>query len=341
MIHRQREYEKPPISVDDGAYQDRVFGPVRLERQRILRSLIDEQSIETWRIANRMATCCRKPMVLRDAANEEVRLSEKRCRSRCCPRCRRFRAREVQHRLIAACKLMDSTRFLTLTLVSTDAPLRDQLLELRRSFARLRRDRVWRTRVVGGIYCVEVTWSQELRMWHPHLHAVIDGAYFPKRAIVETWKKASRGSYIVDIQYVHSASRIASYIAKYVSKGDDASKVPDYKLAEWAVSVHGLRLVHSFGSLHGVQLVEKPERSPGVSIEVVNPNELARCNHAGDIVAGRLLALLDAHACGIGKVEVSEILERIELWKTGRRLIEAEAIRNAPTPPRGPPATLF
>lgn len=341
MNNHNRKDEKPPICVSDAPYQDRVFGQVRLERERILAALVDAQSIECWKIANRMASCCRSPMILRDHPGEEVRLSERRCRSRCCPRCRRFRAREVQHRLIAACKRMDSTRFLTLTLVSSQAALRDRLLELRRSFARLRRDPIWRSRVSGGIYCVEVTWSTELRMWHPHLHAVVDGSYFPKRSLVEAWKKASHGSYIVDIQYVHSASRIASYIAKYVSKGDDASKVPDYKLAEWSVAIHGLRLVHTFGNLHGVQLIEKPEYARGVSIEVINPNELARCNHEGDVVAGRILSLLDESALGLCKVPPCEILTRIKLWQTGRQMIEFEARKNAPAPPRPPPTTLF
>lgn len=233
---------------------------------------------------------------------------------------------------------MDSTRFLTLTLVSTDGALRDQLLELRRSFARLRRDRDWKSRVVSGIYCVEVTWSEKLRMWHPHLHAVIDGAYFPKTTIVEAWRKASRGSYIVDIQYVHSASRIASYIAKYVSKGDDASKVPDYKLAEWSVSIHGLRLVHAFGNLHGVQLVEKPEKTPRVCVEVCSPNDLARANHQGDIVAGRILQLLDEHACGVCKATPGEILDRIKLWQTAQRIIQKKESLEALAVARPPPS---
>lgn len=341
MLNRQREYQPPAICVPDSAYQDRVFDVVAMERTRILSALIEAQTGKTWRIANQMSGCCRSPTILRDSESTEVRLSERRCRARCCPRCRRFRAREVQHRLISACKLMDSTRFMTLTLVSTDGDLKSRLLELRASFARLRRDRVWRDRVVGGIYCVEVTWSNELRMWHPHLHAVIDGLYFAKPILREAWRKASRGSYIVDIQYVHSASKIASYIAKYVSKGDDASKVPDHKLAEWSVAVHGLRLVHSFGNLHGIKLIEKPEFAKGVCIEVESPNALARANRKGDIVAGRLLSLLDAHACGVGTVEPIEILDRLKLWRTGQDLLEKYEREHAPAPPRPPPTTLF
>lgn len=232
---------------------------------------------------------------------------------------------------------MDSTRFLTLTIVSSDRPLREQLQDLRDSFARLRRHRLWRGRVVGGIYCVEVTWSVERRQWHPHLHAIIDGSYVPKSSLVDAWREASNGSYILDIAFVHSASRIASYVAKYVSKSDDASGVPDYMLGEWSLAVHGLRLVHAFGNLHGVKLVEKPEYSRGVSIEVINPDVLASAHHTGDVVAGRILQELDAMSVGASNQSPREILDRIELWE---RFKEAERLRIAaanPPPDPEPP----
>lgn len=334
MSNGPHDLHDPPVCVDDSAYQDRIFAECGVERQRIIDALLDSQSGEGWRIANKLSGCCRAPMILCDREETTLRLSERRCRSRCCPRCRRFRSREIQHRLIAACTKMDARRFLTLTLKSEDSPLRDQLKHLRKAFARLRRHRFWRSRVTGGVYCVEVTYNHDRRQWHPHLHAIIDGEYVPKGQLSDAWAEASEGSYIVDIRRVNSASSVASYIAKYVGKSDDASLLPDAVLLEWATSVHGLRLVHSFGNLHGVDLVEKPESVPGISVEVCNPSTLASASQRGDQVAASILAAVEASAAGRPLEDDHDTLARIHAWQTWVRL---EELAHPPPIPEQPP----
>ena len=333
-----KERDPAPACHDETAYQRRVFASVWDERDRMLGALMDDQSGESWRIANRLASCCREPMILRDPAGSVLRLSERRCRSRCCPRCRRFRAREVQARLLEACRRMDSRRFLTLTLRSSDAPLADQLRHLRRSFARLRRHHLWKSRVTGGVYCVEVTYNPKRGQWHPHLHAIIDGEYVVKQALSDAWCEATGGSTIVDIRAVSSASRVASYVAKYVAKSDDGSKVPANRLAQWAAAIHGLRLVHSFGNLHGVALIEKPESIPGVSVEVLDPSVLAAADQAGDPVAGRILDAIERAAMGSPTEDHAATLSRLDAWSAWSRERDRKS-RRIWRPPDPPPRT--
>lgn len=300
----------------DNPYQTLVFAPVAEERDRILSALYDNETCSAFRIAKRIAECCMEPMVLTNDAHDAIRLAEKRCRSRLCPRCRVFRRNELTAKLMEAVRRMDARRFVTLTLQSCDDPLRDQLKHLRESFSRLRRSNLWRARVTGGAYCVEVTFNREARQWHPHLHAIVDGKYVPKRDLVEAWRLASSGSYIVDIASVSSASSVVAYVTKYVAKSDDSSSIPTPQIAEWAVEVHGLRLVHTFGSLHGVQLLEKPESQPRLHHALVSPNVLADRAANGDRVARSILDQLTDLSRGKPGIDQSMLYTRITAWQT-------------------------
>ncbi|KKM60441.1 hypothetical protein LCGC14_1541790 [marine sediment metagenome] len=336
MSNRHPNDHPTGIGVEDSAYQQRVFADVAAERDRIIGAMIDAETGRHLALANKLADCCRSPMLLADIDATTMRLSERRCRSRVCPRCRRFRARQVQHRLLNAVTKMDGRRFLTLTLQSTNDTLADQLQHLRQSFARLRRQAFWKAAVTGGVYCVEMTWNPSRSQWHPHLHAIIDGSYVPKRSLSAGWLEATGSSFIVDIRRVYSAASVASYVAKYVAKSDDASSLPDHVLPAWADAVHGLRLVHTFGNLHGVDLQEKPEKQPGVIIEVIALTRLAAASQRGDLVAASLLGAIDA-AAGGNEVEPHQTtIARCRAWQAWD-LSASRSRALARPPPRSPP----
>ncbi len=327
------------IEQPDTPYQARVFASDQAERDRILGALWATSSIRAFAIAERITKCCREPMIFTNDASDQVRLSERRCRSRLCTRCRYFRRGELQARLLEACKRMDTKRFIGLTLESSDRPLRDQLIDLRQSFARLRRSTLWRERATGGVYCIEVTYNRERRQWHPHLHAIVDGRYIHKPRLSEAWYEASNGSYIVDISAIASAGQVVKYITKYVAKSDDASSFPDPQIAEWASEVHGLRLVHTFGHLHGVQLLQKPEKQPSVSRILVNPTLLADQAFRGDRVAASLLDELDRLASGATDVDQVMLVSRLRTWSTLYfDALRHKAITDAWSPPPRSPS---
>lgn len=214
------------------------------------------------KLATKLDLCCRAPMIYHSEDDGDYHIHEARCKSRICPRCARFRAYALIERITECVKRMDAPRFLTLTVRSTDEPLRDQLINLRRHFANLRRSPLWKRKVTAGVYAIEVTINRATRRWHPHIHAIIDGTFFEQAQLLQLWEAIVGDHAGVDIRKVNSASQTARYIASYVSKTSHLDHLTSEALAEWAVELHGMRLAQTFGTLHGVKVVADPEAHP-------------------------------------------------------------------------------
>jgi hypothetical protein len=278
------------IDLDASPYQRRCMAGRLDQRCRILTALIDAEDPSCLRLAQRIASCCQHPQV---AITEDGRpvLSEMRCRSRICPICLRRRVRQITARTTAAVKRMDSPRFLTLTLAHSDLRLRDQLIRLRRCFANLRRSESWKKHVIGGTYTVEVTFNRRSQQWHPHLHCIVDGSFFPVRLLSAAWLQATGDSKIVDIRPVPSASAVAKYIAGYVAKSSDLAKIPDDRVIEWVAETRGLRFLQQFGTLHAVRLDDdEPDKPEPSKLTPIGPvNWLVRAVEQGDGEARMLL----------------------------------------------------
>jgi hypothetical protein len=195
--------------------------------------------------------------------NHECCLVERRCRSRICPLCSRQRAGEVGDHLLAIVSQMDSPRMLTLTLRSTDRPIGDELDRLVKAFRAMRQDPMWKRCVVGGVWAIEVTWSESRQQWHPHIHAVLDGSYMAQATLSSLWHKATGDSQICDIRLIHSRKSAARYIAKYCSKGADLRKFPADRIAEYAEAIASRRLYQTFGQAHKIRRTppDRPDRT--------------------------------------------------------------------------------
>lgn len=289
------------------AYQDRVFGELHPTLVWIVSALVNDAHLNRWhgddpesdrldKLASKLAKCCASPIVYGVDDPETPILVEARCKSRLCPRCSRIRAAKLINDLRFYAGLIDSPRFLTLTLQSSDHNLRDQLLHMRKSFAKLRKSKLWKAHVTGGIYTIEVTYNRRRRQWHPHIHAIIDGTFMPQADIVTAWQKASNGSIIVDIRACHSRGDAVNYLASYIAKSSDAEKLPQGQVPEWAVNVHGLRFVARFGTLHKAVLpsAELRESISGTSL-ICSAEHLAAASDDGDREAGLMLSALRAN----------------------------------------------
>lgn len=333
-----QETEDPATDdpIGPSPYQVRVFGTDIDEWNRITAACYDARTFRCAKIAMKMSTCCQNPMIYSSDDDNNVRMAERRCRSRCCPRCAKFRANELTSKLIAVCRRMDSRRMITLTLRSVDHPLREQLIELRRCFGRLRRSKAWKSRVTGGVYTVEVTMNNDTGLWHPHLHAIVDGSYFPCMELKASWEKASNGSTIAHIRAVPSATAAARYVSSYVSKTSDAVKFSDTQVAEWAEEVHGLRLASTFGNLHGVKLEDEEDVRVKCRKELQHVNELAEAARDGDDVADSIIRKLQADARGKPEEDNDVLSSRVRTWRIARDLIEARS-RTEALPPDVPP----
>lgn len=277
------------------SYQSETFGDLLPEMQRIEMAIHASGKYENTILSDKIGRCCMKPMIFRSGETGSIRLYEARCKSRACPRCAKFRASATMHRSRILISKMDSPRFLTLTIRSSNRPLRSQLQFLKAAFVKLRRTCIWQEKVVGGIYTWEVTYNVKTQQWHPHLHAVIDGKYFHQRSLLLEWQRILNDQAGVHIRKVHSVSQASKYLASYIAKSSSIESMPDECISEWAQSISGMRLFQPFGNLHGISSkVEDDDYVPQKMYEWFSPNDLAWDAMGGDNIAARLLEELQA-----------------------------------------------
>lgn len=213
-----------------------------------------------------------------------------KCKDRFCVPCARERARLIQANLAEHVK-DKRIRFLTLTVKHTDAPLKRQVRKLMLDFARLRRSRLWRRCVVGGVAVLEVKLSDTDNHWHPHLHCLLEGSFLPHAALRKLWLAITRDSSILDIRAPKSNEDVARYVCKYVTKPCDGSVLHNpQRLAELIAALHNTHLLLSFGTWNGVSFTREPTLDGWT--ELGDLDELIRRAGNGDDTARRALLYL-------------------------------------------------
>jgi hypothetical protein len=176
------------------------------------------------------------------------------CRDRNCRPCARFRGQVIANNI--ADRLANRPyRFLTLTIKTTGLTLKQGVDKLYRSFAALRRSRLWQAKVDGGCAICEIKPKADGVGWHPHLHGIIEGRYIPLAPLRALWHRITGDSYIVDVRFGRTPSDAAKYVCKYVTKPfDDSTTRTPHRLHEAIVALTGRRLVTTFGSWRGERL---------------------------------------------------------------------------------------
>lgn len=168
--------------------------------------------------SERFADCGRTAWILRHNQHpDRYKVVLDCCHDRFCVPCGRTRAHVVAENLTR--KLAPAPhRLLTLTLRHSDTPLHRQLTRLFLSFKRLRSRTFWRERVTGGAAVLELTFNSATRLWHPHLHVILQGSYLPQPSLRALWLDITGDSSIVDIKLIRDAPGVVSYITKYITK---------------------------------------------------------------------------------------------------------------------------
>jgi len=180
------------------------------------------------------------------------------CHDRLCTPCATSRAFVIRTNLCDHVR-NKSVRFLTLTIAANASGLGERTDHIVRSFAQLRTGDAWKRHVVGGAYFIEFKYSWDHKSWHVHIHALIEGRYFPHALLKQAWKQASGDSEIVDIRPAGSNDSIAKYVTKYVTKPIDHEVVHDDSLLDEAiVALKGRRLCTTIGSWRGTALTKPP-----------------------------------------------------------------------------------
>lgn len=189
------------------------------------------------------------------------------CGDRFCVPCANARTARVRPIILQRCK-GKRVRFVTLTRLSDQNSLTAAVDHCYRSFAKLRETKLWRGCVTGGAAVLEITRGKSGLAWHVHLHVLVVGSYIDQAKLSDAWRRASGGSFIVDVREVKDHERGIGYVTKYVSKGFDRSVVLDPEaLLEAVVALRGRRVFSTFGEWHGDDVdVERVEATDWRSV---------------------------------------------------------------------------
>lgn len=217
----------------------------------------------------------------------KYRVRSDRCHDRFCLPCGQERSRVIAHNVR---ERLDAkrARFVTLTIRASTEALTDLLNLLYSSFAKLRRTCLWSQTQTGGVAFLEVKWCKGTNRWHPHLHILTEGRYIAKQALSNAWRKATNGSFIVDVKKITSADRAVGYVVKYASKPHDHSMLHDPdRLDEAVIALKGRRLCLTFGTWRGVKLTDVPET--GTWTPIASLSRLIVQARAGEPAAKEIL----------------------------------------------------
>lgn len=227
-------------------------------RKRIARSFC--RTCQDHAVYYRFAECGHHCWVFRDPeVDGRYAVRGSFCRSRWCTPCQLTRGYIIGNNVIELIAGKPS-RFLTLTLAHSDAPLGDQIDKLQTDFRRLRQSTWWKRRVSAGVWFLEVKWSKRTQQWHPHLHMLVQGSYLKHSELKQLWYKVTGTSYVVWIEYVRSEEHIARYVSKYTAKGLGVTyDTPDRCIDQLVVTMRGRRLCGAFGDWRHEHLAEPPK----------------------------------------------------------------------------------
>lgn len=318
-----------PLAIEDGVSQHpldvqsreqlrlhaRHAGP----RRRLVTALWNSGCDALARKARKLADCCQTPFIA-TRTDGSAALLLGCCRDRLCPHCQKAKAAAMAKRTLALVQSMNARRFATFTIASSDAPLADQLGRMLDALRALRRHEFWKRRVTGGIWAIEVTFNPQTGQWHPHLHCVLDGDYLPHPELKAAWLSVTGDSSVVDIRAVRDARDAARYISTYVGKLADLSKVPDARIAEYALALHRRRLAGTFGSCHATSLQHKDDGAdPKPANRLLAVYRLSNAAFDGNAAAAEAVAVF----CQLGPRWCSVFGEH---WPPGRKLPEPSKV---------------
>ncbi len=331
-----QELVRLSFEVTPTAYQRKIFGDNWPELARVAEYLTfthahltdpnnDQKIHPLARLGYKRAACCATPTIQVAEDQQTIIIAQGRCKSRLCPLCGRARARRLMYRLRELVKAMDSPRALTLTIAHSDQPLRDQIKHLTTSFHELRRTPVWKKHVLGGVYVIEITFNLTEAQWHPHLHVIIDGTYFPHADLKAAWLVATGDSDIVDIRKINSQAHAAKYLTDYLTQSQDASRLDDDRLPEWATQLHGMRLAQTFGASHAVPRSEDDELPTRGFKAICGINRLFSATLTGDPIAtqiwddvktlvGRNVADSSTYDPLTHQTRIAQVVDRLRDW---------------------------
>jgi|TARA_Y100000310_G_C20692407_1_gene823192 hypothetical protein len=215
-----------------------------------INALADPDHPEHAKAARRMAACGHGASFFIDSDKEQVRPWISRCGHRLCPFCSNARSASTSADLIELMVEHQAKRMIILTLRSHDLPLHDQVKQLLYCFKKLRARTTWKNHITGGVYVLEITRNPESGLWHPHLHILVRGSYYPHAELSKQWRSITGDSNVVWLTAVKDIEGAAAELAKYIGKPQRVADLPPAQIREYATATKSVRMVQTFGDLH-------------------------------------------------------------------------------------------
>ena len=232
------------------------------------------------RTAHRIDLCQTSHLVFRHS--REFLIMPVPCLSPFCPSCSRRRALQrvdqIREQITPRKRKLD-LRWITLTIRNTPlGTLNDTLDALLDAWKTLRRDdsyrnqTPWSSRVKGYLWTLEVTFNNRARSWHPHIHILFDGKFYPNEELSAAWnarlqRRGLEGRAIVGKAYFmddrghkhflsggpetteKAITACLEEVSKYTLAPVESRGTPAEAIAELAGALYGRVLRGSVGTL--------------------------------------------------------------------------------------------
>lgn len=240
----------PPIATYGeclrGSCRDQYYAAERIY------SYLDELNTSSKRFS--LDNCRSRAWFVRNIESGEVRVAANACRLRWCPVCSDSRRAYISHSVAGWVEKQSHPKFLTLTIMHSNAPLEHQIDHLYKYFRLLRKRKDFRECVPGGFWFFQIKKSKHSGQWHPHLHCLITGLYIPHARLVTMWKEITYNSTVVDIRPIRDPAKASNDAARYAACPGSLAGLPFDDALELVECMHGRRICGTWGTARSVSL---------------------------------------------------------------------------------------
>jgi len=238
----------------------------KLKTKRLLQKLFELAGLKGP--AAKLRKCGYEFAVLRCKGNHSAQQRPLNgCNLRPCPFCAEGRANKAFKRIYPRVRKFQRDHpflhpcLLTLTLDGDsslrDAPLLEQVNQVREWLRNMRRTQEWQFHVSAGVFGIEATYNAESQQWHTHVHVLIfRGAYWPKEQIARLWKAETNGQGgFIDIRILKKEGLrgAVAEAVKYPFKPANIEHWGPEQAAEF-MALKGKRLAEQIGGLRSLTI---------------------------------------------------------------------------------------
>ena len=219
-----------------------------------------QKGLPLGKIPKRISNCHGDFLVLQNRKEGNLVARPYCCGVRLCPLCTAYRSNRSRDSITDKVGRMDNHMLWTFTMRHSSKLLSTQHKEITQWFSKLRRTKCWLDNTKGCVWVFEYAYNSKRDEWHPHIHAIVDTSFIPFFELQAHWRRITNGSHSINFKGFISEQKSIGYVLKYLTKPQNTSKWPIYRLGEFLLCMQGRRLFGSTGSAFGLSDAERMAR---------------------------------------------------------------------------------